>query len=151
MLQLGLESADQGVLDALGKGTRLEEIARILENLAASSICAYVYVLFGTPSEDRGAAMRTRDFIAGHSGEIGFINVAVFNLPASGAEARELETKAFYEGDLSLYLDFKHPKGWDRAEVREFLVRDFESVPEIRAIERRTPPVFTSSHAPFFV
>jgi hypothetical protein len=151
MLQLGLESGDQGVLDALGKGTRIEEIAIILDNLAAASICAYLYVLFGTPAEDRRAAMTTRDFIAEKAGKIGYLNVALFNLPASGPEARELETRAFYEGDLSLYREFRHPKGWDRADVRDFLSRDFESTLEIREILRRNPPVFTSNHAPFFL
>jgi len=151
MLQLGLESGDQAVLDALGKGTRIDEIAKALGNLAAVSIGVYLYVLFGTPVEDRGAAMRTRDFLALHSSEIDFLNVAVFNLPVSSREASMLETKAFYEGELSLYSEFRHPKGWGRAEVREFLARDFEAFPEIKAIVRRAPPVFTSSHAPFFL
>jgi radical SAM superfamily enzyme YgiQ (UPF0313 family) len=151
MLQLGLESGDQDVLDALGKGTKVEEIARILDNLAAASICTYIYVLFGTPAEDREAALRTRDFIADRAELIGFLNIAVFNLPASGQEAKGLETGAFYEGDLSLYSQFRHPRGWDRNALREFLARDFESLPAIRTIMKRTPPVFTSSHAPFFV
>jgi hypothetical protein len=151
MLQLGLESGDQAVLDAMGKGTRLDEIATILRNLEDASICAYLYVLFGTPAEDREAALRTRDFLAASAGRIGFLNVAVFNLPASSPEASALETRDFYEGELSLYSEFRHPRGWGRAEVRSFLARDFESVPELRAIVRRTPPVFTSSHAPLFL
>ena len=151
MLQLGLESGDQEVLDAMGKGTKVEEISDILGNLAAASIGTYVYVLFGTPAEDHRAAVRTRDFISERADLIGFLNVAIFNMPASGTEARKLETKAFYDGDLSLYRGFSHPKGWDRAEVRDFLAHDFEAVPEIRAIVNRTPPVFTSNHAPFFL
>jgi hypothetical protein len=151
MLQLGLESGDQRVLDALGKGTRLEEIETALGNLAASSIGVYLYVLFGTPAEDRGAALRTRDFIAAHAAEIDFLNVAIFNLPVSSPEAPGLETSAFYEGELSLYSDFRHPAGWDRSAVRDFLERDFGAVPAIRGIAKRTPPVFTSSHAPFFL
>ena len=151
MLQLGLESGDQALLDTLGKGTRVEEIAIILENLAAVSIGIYIYVLFGTPAEDRDAAMRTRDFVAAHAGGIDFLNVAVFNLPASSAEARGLETEEFYEGELSLYSRFRHPSGWDRNRVRDFLREDFEAIPEIRGIVARTPPVFTSNHAPFFL
>jgi hypothetical protein len=151
MLQLGLESGDQSVLDAMGKGTRVEDMAIALSNLSSASIGVYLYALFGTPSEDRDAALRTRDFIAERAGEIDFLNVALFNLPASGEEAAGLETRDFYEGELSLYREFRHPKGWDRPRVRDFLSREFDSVPEIREIERRTPPVFTSSHAPFFL
>jgi hypothetical protein len=151
MLQLGLESGDQGILDRLGKGTKVEEIAIILDNLASASIGTYVYVLFGTPAEGYDAAMRTRDFIALHSKGIDFLNAAIFNLPASSLEARSLETKGFYDGDLSLYSEFRHPSGWDRAAVRRFLSDDFEAIPEIREIVARTPPVFTSNHAPFFL
>jgi hypothetical protein len=151
MLQLGLESGDQGVLDRLGKGTRLEEIDAILDNLAAASIGTYIYLLFGTPAEDRDAAMRTRDFIARRAGCMDFLNVAIFNLPASSEEARSLDTNDFYEGELSLYSQFRHPSGWDRSAVRAFLREEFEAIPEIKGILARTPPVFTSSHAPFFL
>lgn len=151
MLQLGLESGDQEVLDAMGKGTRLEEIEAILINLRSASIGTYAYLLFGTPSEDRESALRTRDFVARLAPYIDFLNVAVFNLPSKGPEASSLRTKAFYEGELSLYREFEHPRGWNRSEVRRFIADDFESRPEIRAIASRTPPVFTSNHAPFFL
>ncbi len=151
MLQLGLESADQKVLDAMGKGTRVEEISAILGNLKAASIGCYVYVLFGTPSEDRVAALRTRDFLSERSDEIDFLNVALFNLPAASEEAAGLETFSFYEGELSLYRDFRHPKAWDRKALRAFIKDELEGDPAIRSIIARTPRVFSSSHAPFLL
>ncbi|HTO88254.1 MAG TPA: radical SAM protein, partial [Thermoanaerobaculia bacterium] len=103
MLQLGLESADQQVLDALGKGTRLDQIDRALGTLADARIGVFLYLLFGTPAEERDAALRTRDFVASRADRIAFLNVALFNLPVGSAEARHLDTKAFYEGELALY------------------------------------------------
>ncbi len=151
MLQLGLESADQRVLDALGKGTRLDQIARALRALDEAGIAVFLYLLFGTPAEDRDAARRTRDFVATHAHRIAFLNVALFNLPVASAEAGRLETAAFYEGDLSLYREFAHPHGWNRDAVRGFLAEEFEREAAIRPVLARTPPVFTSSHAPFFL
>ena len=151
MLQLGLESADQQVLDALGKGTRLDQIDRALRNLAEARIGVFLYVLFGTPAEDREAALRTRDFIAARVDQIDFINVALFNLPVASAEAPRLETRAFYDGDLSLYRDFAHPRGWNRDAVRAFVADEFDADPAIKDILARNPPVFTSNHAPFFL
>ena len=151
MLQLGLESADQQVLDALGKGTRLDQIDRALWNLAEAGIGVFLYVLFGTPAETRDAARRTRDFVASHADRIDFLNVALFNLPVASAEAPRLATRAFYEGDLSLYREVAHPSGWNRDTVRAFVAEEFEADPAIKAILARTPPVFTSNHAPFFL
>lgn len=150
MLCLGLESGDQDVLDSLQKGIRLDSVRIILQNLKDAGIGTYVYVMFGTSSEDREAALRTRDFVLEQREYIDFINAAVFSMPIMSGELNELSSRSFYEGDMSLYRDFKHPLGFGRREVREFMSRDFQGIPEIREILKRTPPVFTSSHAPFF-
>ncbi len=151
MLKIGLESGDQAVLDALEKGTDLATAARVLDNLHKAGIATYVYLLFGTPQEDAQAAGRTLDFTVRHSRKIGFLNLALFNLPVHGPDTREIETQAFYAGDLSFYRDFNHPLGWDRARVRHFIEKTFKKHPAITPILRRDPPVFTSNHAPFFV
>jgi radical SAM superfamily enzyme YgiQ (UPF0313 family) len=149
MLQLGLESGDPGVLDALGKGIDLPTASAALRNLKKAGIASYVYLLFGTPAETREAARRTLSFTAEHAGEIGFLNLAVFNLPVWGPEAEGLATGEFYEGDLSFYRSFSHPRGWNRAEVRRFLQNEFKRHSDAAAILRRDPPFFTSNHAPF--
>jgi hypothetical protein len=151
MLQLGLESADQQVLDALGKGTHLAQIEAALGALAEAGIGVFLYVLFGTPAEGHAAALRTRDFVARRADRIAFMNVALFNLPVASAEAPRLATRAFYEGDLALYREFAHPRGWNRDAVRHFLAEEFDADPAIKPILARTPPVFTSNHAPFFL
>jgi radical SAM superfamily enzyme YgiQ (UPF0313 family) len=151
MLQLGLESGDQGVLDALGKGTEIGTIDRILHNLRDAGIGVYLYVLFGTPAENRDSALVTRDFLESRASLIHCINAAIFNMPIAGEEARSLLSPRFYEGDLSLYCEFEHPTGWDRLQVRRFLRKDFGASPGIRKILTRTPPAFTSNHAAFFL
>ncbi len=150
MLQLGLESGDPGVLERLQKGIDLETASRALKNLKQAGIGTYVYLLFGTPVETERSARRTLEFTASHAGHIGFLNLAIFNLPANGPEAEMLRTRKFYEGDLSLYRGFRHPRGWDRKLVREFLDKEFKRHPAIAPILRRDPPMFTSNHAPFF-
>jgi hypothetical protein len=150
MLKLGLESGDQEVLDRLGKGIDLEVASTALGNLKAVGIETYVYLLFGTPAEDLASARQTLDFIIRHSQWIGFLNLAIFNLPIYSPDSVNMETEAFYEGDLSLYRQFRHPQGWHRQVVRQFLDQEFKRQPAIAAILRRDPPLFTSNHAPFF-
>ncbi|MGC9324213.1 MAG: B12-binding domain-containing radical SAM protein [Desulfomonilia bacterium] len=150
MLQLGLESGDQSVLDELEKGIRLDTAAQALKNLKRSGIATYVYLLFGTPSEDYESALKTLDFVAVHHESIDFLNLSIFNLPRNSPDAARHQTYDFTDGDLSLYQGFVHPKGWDRNRVRQFLDKEFKRNRAIARIVRRDPPFFTSNHAPFF-
>jgi hypothetical protein len=151
MLKLGLESGDQAVLDSLQKGINLQEASSALKNLKKAGIATYVYLLFGTPPEGLIEARRTLEFVVNHQDSIGFLNLAIFNMPIYGPQTEQMETKFFYEGDLSLYTDFDHPKGWSRSLIRQFLDKEFKRHPAIAEILRKDPPVFTSNHAPFFV
>jgi hypothetical protein len=150
LLKLGLESGDQGVLDRLHKGIDLDTAARALANLKDAGIAVYAYLLFGTPAEDEAAARRTLAFVAGNCDNIDYLNVALFNMPACGAEAEDHATAPFYAGDLSIYTGFRHPQGWERPQVRRFLGGEFTRHPAVAAILRRDPPLFTSNHAPLF-
>ncbi|MFO8112339.1 MAG: radical SAM protein [Desulfosalsimonadaceae bacterium] len=150
MLQLGIESGDQTVLDAMGKGTTVAAMSKALATVKAAGISVYGYLLFGTPPENEKCAMKTKAFVLAHAGYIDFLNLAVFNLPAQARLAKSLETRPFYHGDLSLYREFVHPLGWDRHRVRVFLEKSFKADATIRKIVNSDPPFFTSSHAPFF-
>lgn len=150
MLKLGLESGDQGVLDGMQKGVEIATASQALRTLKKAGIATYIYLLFGTPWETETSARKTLGFVASHSDAIGFLNLAVFNMPLCGKEAG-LETRSFYDADLSLYTDFRHPEGWDRKQVRSFLENEFKKQRDISAILRKDPPLFTSNHAPFFV
>jgi hypothetical protein len=150
LLKLGLESGSQTVLDAMCKGVRLDLIERVLAALRQAGIAIYVYLLFGTPTESLIEARQTLNFTLIHHQAITFLNLAIFNMPRVSADAGQLPGGEFSEGDLSLYRDFIHPRGWDRRSIRTFLDREFKRHPTIGAIIRRDPPLFTSNHAAFF-
>ncbi|MEJ2696932.1 MAG: radical SAM protein [Candidatus Sulfobium sp.] len=151
MLKLGIESGDQALLDLMQKGTDVQAASRALRNLKRAGIGSYVYLLFGTPAETEASARRTLEFTTRHADCIDFLNLAIFNMPVCGATDHGIRTMKFYEGDLSLYTDFIHPKGWDRKRVRLFLDSEFRRNPAVAAILKNDPPSFTSNHAAFFV
>ncbi len=151
MLKLGLESGDQGVLDRMRKGIDLSTASQVLNNLHTAGIATYVYLLFGTPAETVREARKTLEFTVRHAEAITFLNLALFNMPVCGQEAGEYKTEQFYEGDLSLYTGFHHPRGWDRRLVRQFLENEFKRRSAVARILKNDPPVFTSNHASFFV
>jgi radical SAM superfamily enzyme YgiQ (UPF0313 family) len=150
MLKLGLESGDQAVLDQMRKGTDLTLVSKILKNLHHAGIFTYVYLLFGTQFEDRRSAMTTLNFTRQHKKYMDYLNLAVFNLPRFSEDANGLETVEFYDGDLSLYLNFVHPLGWDRKQVKRFLDKSFKKQLAIGSRFRKNPAFFSSNHAMFF-
>lgn len=150
MLKLGLESGDQAVLDQMNKGTDLALVSRILQNLHQAGIFTYVYLLFGTRFEDRQSALKTLAFVRGHQKYMDYLNLAVFNLPRYSEDATGLETREFYNGDLSLYLNFTHPSGWDRRQIKRFLDKTFKKQVAIGSRFRKNPAFFSSNHAMFF-
>ncbi|MCX7981327.1 MAG: radical SAM protein [Syntrophales bacterium] len=148
MLKLGVESGSQKVLDSLEKGISLSTVSRTLFALKEAGIATYVYLLFGTPEEGESEARETMHFVLEHADAISYLNASIFNLPVGSRP--DLKCQPFYPGDLSLYEDFAHPLGWHRRKVRLFLSQEFKSAKPIGNILLRTPPVFTSNHAPFF-
>ena len=95
MLKLGIESGDQGVLDRMEKGIDLDIVSLALKSLKKAGIATYVYLLFGTPYETLAEARKTLQFTAKHSTEIGFLNLAVFNMPLCSEWSDEFETEQF--------------------------------------------------------
>ncbi|MBM9536627.1 B12-binding domain-containing radical SAM protein [Desulfobulbus alkaliphilus] len=150
LLKLGLESGSQHVLDAMNKGIQLDLVIRVLDTLHQAGIATYVYLLFGTPSESIDEARQTLAFTLRNHQAITFLNLAIFNMPRGSKEAVQVGGTAFSAGDLSLYRDFIHPRGWDRRAIRTFLDREFTRHPAISSILHRDPPLFTSNHAAFF-
>jgi hypothetical protein len=150
LLQLGVESGSQRVLDSMHKGLDLGLASQALRNLKRAGIAAYVYLLFGTPAETLDEARKTLEFTVQHSDSITFLNLAVFNMPLTDSVSTACEPEPFSDGDLSLYTGFRHPGGWDRKSVRRFLETEFRRVSQIAAILQRDPPIFTSNHAAFF-
>jgi hypothetical protein len=156
MLQLGLESGSQRVLDRLRKGTQLSEVAAILANLQRAGIASYVYVMLGTPGENEEDAELTLRFLEANAEAISFLNLAIMNLPRESGlladpAAGIAESGLLGEDEpLGLYRSFAPAAGWGRREARRFLDRRLLASPAIRAIIQRTPPLFTSNHAFLF-
>lgn len=150
MLKLGLESGDQAVLDQMNKGTDLKMVSIILKNLQQAGIMTFVYLLFGTGFEDEAAAFKTLEYIKAHEAYIDYLNLAVFNLPKFSDDAGNLDTQEFYHGDLSLYLNFTHPLGWDRKKVKHFIDKIFKKQIAVGSGIRKNPAFFSSNHAAFF-
>lgn len=150
MLKLGLESGSQEVLDQMDKGIDLQLVRKVLPALHQAGIMTYVYLLFGTPGESLTEARQTLTFAREFHREITFLNLAIFNLPIGSPQVNDLDIQNFYEGDLSIYHDFRHPRDWGRKRIRKFLDGEFRREPKLLRILQNDPVIFTSNHAALF-
>lgn len=153
MLQLGLESGSQRILERLGKGTDLDTVSSVLANLHRAGIATYVYVLFGIPGETQEDARKTLEFVVENSSWIDYLHCSILNLPRgvrfpAELELRELGARA--NQDLGFYTGFWTAEGMDRKTARRFLQREFSREPRIAEILKRDPPAFGSDHAALF-
>jgi hypothetical protein len=157
MLQLGLESGSQPLLDRMGKGTRVSDAPETLDHLRAAGIATYVYVMLGAPGETAEDAEATLAFLERHAGKIDYLNLSILNLPReaegemlSGGDGTYGVSAERDDGALGLYRPVPATAGWGRPQARRFLSRRMLGSPAVREIVARTPPGFASTHAFFF-
>ncbi|MDW7711032.1 MAG: radical SAM protein [Deferrisomatales bacterium] len=147
LLQLGVETASQRLLDRMGKGTRAAEAGVAVRNLSDAGIRTYVYLLFGLPTETMGEAERTVEWAADHASWITFVNLALFHLPRGSTLEPSPEAEPTGP-DLSLYRTAAGSGEETRRELRR-LLSAARGHPALGPILAATPPGFTSNHAAF--
>jgi hypothetical protein len=102
--------------------------------------------MLGTPEESDAEVAATEEFLLRHADAIGFLNLALMNLPRDSELAAGGAGLLDAAAPLGLYRSLA---GAERSVARRALSR-LQQQPAIRAILRRTPPCFTSNHAFFF-
>ncbi|MBN1424327.1 radical SAM protein [Candidatus Fermentibacteria bacterium] len=146
MLQLGLETASQGLLDHMRKGVDSTLYPSILANLRRAGIKSYAYLLFGFPGEGEADREETLRFCAEHPAD--FLNASLFSLPPNAVAARDSRD---FDLDLIASPGDRYLRVVDdtRPRLRRWLSGSFLRHPTVRTMATRTPRYFKSSHAPF--
>jgi hypothetical protein len=85
----GVESGSQRVLDFMQKGTKLEEVEKVLENSKRTGIMNMAYIMFGFPTETEEEAKETIRFLQENQENIDLVSPSTFGLQK---ESRIYET-----------------------------------------------------------
>jgi hypothetical protein len=86
----GLESGNQRVLDLMGKGTQVEEVAEVLKNARAAGIHNHVYAICGFPTETPEEFVDTLMFLSENQNHISAIHRSVFALEQGSPISKDL-------------------------------------------------------------
>ena len=79
----GVESGSQKMLDAMKKGTTVEECSLSLKNAHQAGIKNLVYIMFGFPGETKETFLETIKFLEDNSEYIDLVSTSVFGLQRS--------------------------------------------------------------------
>jgi hypothetical protein len=156
LLQLGVESASERLLERMGKGASAELASRVLRAAARARIRCQVYLLFGVPGETDDDREQTLGWVEAHADAIAALNPALLNLPRGSPMHRHPERFGISElspfgekTDLSLYDDFRCGSSHPRSEARRWLARRFFKSPAVRAIGGALHVPFKANHLCF--
>ncbi len=121
---LGVESGSQAVLDAMDKGTTLEEAREATRRLKQHGIRACWFIQLGYPGEDWDAILRTRDLIRDEEPDDIGVSVA-YPLPGTPFYDRvrmDLKGKANWSDSDDLAMMFRGAYSTDfYREIRDLL------------------------------
>ena len=76
----GVESGNQRVLDLMGKGTKVPEIADVMKNAHAAGIANHIFIICGFPTETHSEFADTLNFLNENKDYIYAINSGPFGL-----------------------------------------------------------------------
>ena len=156
MLQLGVESGSDRLLDLYDKGLDAERSSNVLAAASGTGIRTYAYFLFGLPGETDRDRDITRDFLHRNAESIDFVNFSIFNLPAAcelserpsdfGIELVAGEFTDASSGAIRLYRPFTSGGVDVRRAARGYLSRMRKTTPRMRELSGRTPRWFRAAH-----
>jgi radical SAM superfamily enzyme YgiQ (UPF0313 family) len=125
-VQLGLESADQQVLNSMNKQASSAIYAEVIQKLLAAGINCSCYFIFGFPGETDETALRTREFIKSieHPELEGIFSWSIFPfILAPLSPIYEYETRKKY-GLIGYMQKWKH-KTMDSNQARKHVEKAF--------------------------
>ena len=91
VLSFGLESGSQRVLDKMGKGVKVEDEHRVIQQAHSNNIKVHVMCIIGFPTETKEEFLETLSLIERHEDKISMIGFSPFTLNVNSIAHRSPE------------------------------------------------------------
>jgi anaerobic magnesium-protoporphyrin IX monomethyl ester cyclase len=135
MILFGLESASEAIIDFMVKGTKLDDMSRILQESHAAGIWNHTFFFFGFPGETLENAQETVNFLFQHKPYINSAAMGTFlmeryspahRFPGSYKVKRIIEEP---DKDLAIYFDYEVESGLDAEMAERIADRFMDTLP----------------------
>lgn len=138
MLLFGLEAGAESVMKRIGKGTKLNQIGRILRQSSQAGIWNHVFFFFGFPGETIEDAQETVNLLYKHQQYIHSAAFGTFLLESYAPAHRRPERYGIKhivqdpDKDLAIYFDYEVESGMDEQLAELVATRFLDALPEKR-------------------
>ncbi len=136
MILFGLESASEAIMQRMNKGTRLENMHRILRESTDVGIWNHTFFFFGFPGETLEDAQQTVNFLYEHKDHVNSAALGSFLLEIDAPAHRYPQSFGITEvhdrpeADLAIYFDYEVAEGMDAQTAELLETRFLESLPD---------------------
>ncbi len=136
MLLFGLEAGAESVMQRIGKGTKIEQIGRILRESSDAGIWNHVFFFFGFPGETIEDAQETVNVLYKHKRYIHSAAFGTFLLERYAPAHRFPERYGIKrivqdpDKDLAIYFDYKVESGMNEQLAELVASRFLDALPE---------------------
>ncbi|MFH0816880.1 MAG: B12-binding domain-containing radical SAM protein [Methanobacteriota archaeon] len=79
-ISFGAESGNQRMLDLMRKGTRVDDVKKVLSESHNAGIKNIVFIMFGFPGEDESSFIDTVNFLRDNRGNLDIVSASMFGL-----------------------------------------------------------------------
>jgi anaerobic magnesium-protoporphyrin IX monomethyl ester cyclase len=138
MLLFGLEAGAESVMKRIGKGTKIEELGRILRHSSEAGIWNHVFFFFGFPGESIEDAQETVNLLYKHKQYIHSAAFGTFLLERYAPAHRFPERYGIKhivqdpDKDLAIYFDYEVESGMNEQLAELVATRFLDALPEKR-------------------
>lgn len=135
MILYGLESASEAIMDRMIKGTKVEDMSRILVESADAGIWNHTFFFFGFPGETLADAQKTVNFLFEHKPYIHSAAMGTFlmeryspahRFPQNFGVSKIVDDPA---KDLAIYFDYEVADGMDSEFAERVADRFMDTLP----------------------
>ncbi len=136
MILYGLESASQPVMDKMIKGTKLDQMHRILTDSYEAGIWNHTFFFFGFPGETIEDAQQTVNFLYEHKGHVNSAALGTFlmeryspahRFPKQFGVSNIIEEE---DKDLAIYFDYEVESGIDNDTAERIMDGFLDRLPD---------------------
>ena len=137
VLLWGVESASQRVLNLMRKGTRVNDMEKVLEESGRAGIMNLAFIMFGFPTETEEEFFLTFDFLDRNSANIHALSKGKFMLTQGSLIHRDPDKFSItairekpYENTFDKVLDYDVSKGLDPDQLAELYKENLKRLQE---------------------